>query len=244
MTRYSVTRSLERRFKETEKAAAVCGMFGITSRQLCGGWLMPAAEKGITHSCTLEINDGDIVYITGPSGSGKSLLLNELEKSVPFQDKINLAQIELAADRPLIDCIEGDLVNDVYCIIERPVNLSEGQKYRFRLARALSAGKKFIFADEFCSNLDRISASVIAHNVQRFAKRHKVAFVLASAAEDILGDLRPDVLVVKELSGATEVVYKKNDPQVSPQGTNGAGPSSFHYEGQAKKRQKATESDA
>ncbi len=74
---------------------------------------------------------------------------------------------------------------------------------------ALAAGKKFIFADEFCSNLDRITAAVIAFNIYKFAKRTGVTFILAASHEDILLDLSPDVLVVKELSGKTEVIYKK-----------------------------------
>ncbi|MFB0553503.1 MAG: hypothetical protein ACETWQ_09335, partial [Phycisphaerae bacterium] len=90
-----------------------------------------------------------------------------------------------------------------------PCNLSEGQKYRFRLAMALAARKKFIFADEFCSELDRITAAVISCNVHKFAKRTGTIFILASSHDDILLDLSPDVLVVKELSGPTEVIYKQ-----------------------------------
>jgi uncharacterized protein len=100
-------------------------------------------------------------------------------------------------------------LSDVFCMLNAPANLSEGQKYRFRLACALASGKKFIFADEFCSNLDRITAGVIAYNVRRFAKRNNVTFFLASAHEDILADLQPDVLVVKGFAGEAEVSYKK-----------------------------------
>jgi ABC-type ATPase with predicted acetyltransferase domain len=74
---------------------------------------------------------------------------------------------------------------------------------------ALAAGKRFIFADEFCSNLDRISAAVISFNIHKFAKKAGAVFILASAHDDVLVDLEPDVLIVKELSGAAEVVYKK-----------------------------------
>ena len=101
-------------------------------------------------------------------------------------------------------------LSDVFCMLNAPANLSEGQKYRFRLACALASGKKFIFADEFCSNLDRITAGVIAYNVRRFAKRNNVTFFLASSHEDILADLQPDVLVVKNFTGEAEVTYKKS----------------------------------
>ena len=193
------------------KVAKVCRMYGLTVDRL--------NERCITHNCSLEINDGDLVYITGPSGAGKSILLRELEQAVPTSDRINLAQIELLSDKTLIDCIESDLLtslrtlslaglSDVFCILNQPNNLSDGQKYRFRLAMALASEKKFIFADEFCSNLDRITAAVISHNVQKFAKRNGTIFILASSHDDLMLDLQPDVLVVKELSGETKVIYK------------------------------------
>jgi ABC-type ATPase with predicted acetyltransferase domain len=100
-------------------------------------------------------------------------------------------------------------LSDVFCMLTAPANLSEGQKYRFRLACCLASGKKLIFADEFCSNLDRITAAVIAYNVRRFAKKAGVTFFLASSHDDILVDLQPDVLVVKRFTGPAEVTYKK-----------------------------------
>ena len=215
MPTYCVSKMLQWHGQITDKAAAVMRMFGLTADRLA-----ESAAAGLAHNCQLEINDGDIVYITGPSGAGKSVLLRELEKSVPASDKVNLARIKLPSDRTLIDCIDGDLLaslrmlsiaglNDVFCVLNQPSNLSDGQKYRFRLAMALATGKKFVLADEFCSNLDRITAAVISYNVHKFAKRTGVTFILASSHDDILLDLAPDVLVIKELSGETEVIYKR-----------------------------------
>lgn len=211
MPTYNVSKSFVSRCTVTEKAASVMRMFGLTVERL--------SESAVTYKCRLEINDGDIVYITGPSGVGKSVLLRELEKAVPVLERINLDEIELPVEKTLVDCIEGDFLsalkllstaglNDVFCVLNQPANLSDGQKYRFRLAAALASGKRFIFADEFCTSLDRITAAVIAYNIQRYAKRNKVTFILASSQEDILLDLAPDVLVVKELSAPAEVVYK------------------------------------
>jgi len=214
MATYSISKSFGWQGQITEKAAQVCRMFGLTADRL--------TERRVTYNCQLEINDGDIVYITGPSGAGKSVLLGELEKSIPASRRVNLARIKLPRDKTLIDCIEGDFMtalrilstaglNDVFCVLNKAGNLSDGQKYRFRLAMALAAGKKFVFADEFCSELDRITAAVIAYNIHKFAKRTGVTFILASSHDDILLDLSPDILVVKELSGKTQVVYKKNN---------------------------------
>ncbi len=211
MPTYSVSKTFAWQGTISKRAAAVMRMFGLTADRL--------TETSTAIDCRLEINDGDIVYITGPSGAGKSILLGELEKSDPASDKVNLNEIKLSDNKSVIDCIDGDFLqalkllsitglNDVFCVLNQPANLSNGQKYRFRLAMALASEKKFIFADEFCSELDRITAAVISYNIQRHAKRTGVIFILASSHEDILLDLAPDVLVVQELSGSTEVIYK------------------------------------
>ncbi len=212
MPTYTVSKSFNWQGTITDKVASVCRMFGLTADRLI--------ERRLNHSCKLEINDGNIVFITGTSGAGKSVLLGELEKSIPASDRVNLARIKLPRDKTLIECIDGDLLrslrmlsiaglNDCFCILNQPCNLSEGQKYRFRLAMALASRKKFIFADEFCSELDRITAAVISYNVHKFAKRNGTIFILASSHDDILLDLSPDVLVVKELSGPAQVIYKQ-----------------------------------
>lgn len=211
MKQYSISKSFSWHGRISDKAASVMRMFGLSMDRL--------AETSITHNCKLQINDGDIVYITGPSGAGKSVLLEEMGKSIPAGQKVNLKEIELASGQAVIDCIEGDLLeslkllsiaglNDVFCVLSQPANLSDGQKYRFRLAMAMASGKRFILADEFCSELDRVTAAVISYNIHKFAKKTGVTFILASSHEDVLCDLLPDVLVIKELSGPAEVIYR------------------------------------
>ena len=212
MATYSISKTFKWRGAVTDKVTSVCRMFGLSLGNL--------TERRFTHTCRLEIKDGDIVYFTGPSGAGKSVLLTELQKAIPSGERINLAEISLPAGKTLIDCIEADVLaslrflsvaglNDCFCILNQPANLSTGQQYRFRLAMALATGKKFIFADEFCSELDSMTAAVISYRLHRFAKRTGTTFILASSRQDILIDLAPDVLVVKELSGPTEVIYKR-----------------------------------
>jgi ABC-type ATPase with predicted acetyltransferase domain len=195
----------------TAKGVQLCRMFGLTTDRL--------ADRMVTHRCRLELDPGDIVYIMGPSGAGKSVLLRELEDAVPRGDCIDLADIPLPQDRSVIDCFDGAIVaglrllgavglSEVFCLLNRPCDLSDGQKYRFRLAKAMAAGKPFIFADEFSSNLDRVSAAAVAFNVHKFAKRTGTTCVLASSHEDILIDLAPDVLLVKDFSGSCEVIYR------------------------------------
>jgi ABC-type ATPase with predicted acetyltransferase domain len=211
MTTYNISKSFSWQGTITEKVTSVCRMFGLTIERL--------KEQRRTHSCRLEINPGDIVYITGPSGAGKSVLLRELEKAIPAQERINLAQINLPDDRTVIECIDNGLLsslrllstaglNDCFCILNQPCNLSEGEQYRFRLAIALAAERKFVFADEFTSALDRITASSISYRLRQFADKTGTTFILASSHEDMLLDLAPDVLVRKDLSGPTNVIYR------------------------------------
>ncbi len=212
MATYSISKTFKWRGTVTDRVASVCRMFGLSLGRL--------TEQNFAHTCRVEIDAGDIVYITGPSGAGKSVLLNELEKVVPAGEKINLAEIPLPADRTLIDCIEADLakslqflsvagLNDCFCILNQPVNLSAGQQYRFRLAMALASEKKFVFADEFCSELDSVTAAVISYRLRKFTKSTDMTFILASSRDDILLDLAPDILVIKQLSGPAEVIYER-----------------------------------
>ena len=182
MNPYSISKSFTWKGTITDKVKAVMRTFGLTVDRL--------EQVKVNHNLSIKINEGDVIYITGPSGSGKSVLLKELEKLVPSTEKINLAKIKLDPNKSVIDCIEGDFLqsmrllsiaglNDVFCVLNQPINLSEGQQYRFRLAAALAAGKKYIFADEFCSTLDRITATVIAYNIRKlcdelFIKNFKI----------------------------------------------------------------------
>jgi len=212
MTEITVSKRFEWSGRLSERASALCRMFGVDVDRL--------ERLAITHKCKVKVSQGDIVYVTGPSGAGKSVILAEMQRQVDAPKVVNLDEIELPADRAVIDCVAGDIIeamkmlgyaglSDVFVMLNAPALLSEGQRYRFRLAMALAAPKHYIFADEFCSNLDRITAAVIAHKVRRFASRTGRVFFLASSHQDILADLQPDVLVVKHLSGEAEVVYKK-----------------------------------
>ncbi len=211
MTTHAISRRFSWQGRLSDRAVQVCRMFGFTTDRL--------DECTVTHACRLDLRPGDIVYLTGPSGSGKSVLLRELRNSIDAAQAVDLASIELPSDRSVIDCLEGSLeeglrilglvaLSEVFCVLNRPAFLSDGQKFRFRLARALVSGRPFIFADEFCSELDEVTAAAVAFNVHRFVKRIGATFIAASSRSDILKDLAPDVLVVKDLGGPAQVIYQ------------------------------------
>jgi hypothetical protein len=206
--------SAEFRVEMAASAREVCAMFGVTAERL--------RERAMVHEFEAEVEEGDVVYITGASGAGKSVILRELEKCIDEGERVSLDEMEIGGDGAVIDCVGGDALDamrglslcglsDCFVMLNRPGDLSEGEKWRLRLAMALGSARKFFFCDEFCSGLDAVTAAVISHNVRKFAKKSGVTFFLAGAREDVLGDLRPDVVVVKEAGGEARVIYRKNN---------------------------------
>jgi ABC-type ATPase with predicted acetyltransferase domain len=145
--------------------------------------------------------------------------LKEFYNTFNNNEKINIDDIPLPDNKTCVDCIEAGFLNtlktlsnaaltDVFCVLNSPRTLSDGQKYRYRIAKALAGNEQFIFADEFCSSLDRVTAAVISHNLRKFATQSGKIFILASSHDDLLADLLPEVIVIKHLAGQAEVIYK------------------------------------
>ena len=213
MDEFAISKSFSWHGKPTENVITVCRMFGLTIDRL--------RERRRIHKCYLKIQEGDIVYIYGPSGSGKTVLLKELEKSIPAEDRINLADIELPSDKAVVDCIDGSLLDcldllstaglsECFCILNPPSTLSDGEKYRFRLAMAMASKKKYIIADEFSSELDRITAASISIKLKKYAKKTGTIFILASCHYDTLLELAPDIIVTKDFSTVPAIVDYKD----------------------------------
>jgi len=209
------TLSIEKVFpwntRMTEKVISVMKMFGLDAERL--------RSNIVCQKCEINVKPGDICFITGASGAGKSVMLREIYRLISPDKRLMLDDIELENRKSLIDCMQGDFfeslrllskagLSDVFAVLNQPARLSEGQKYRYRLARALISDRNMIFADEFCSNLDRITAAVISHNIRKFAKQSGKTFILASSNDDLLIDLQPDIVVIRHLGGSGEVIYR------------------------------------
>jgi ABC-type ATPase with predicted acetyltransferase domain len=177
----------------------------------------------VADNVALDVRPGDVVLFSGPSGSGKSSLLREVGRQLGALDAAALT----LPDAPLVDALPGPLperlerlavcgLSEARLLLRTPAELSDGQRYRFRLALALAQTDRagdvlcsaptvaplrppgpgpFVLADEFCAVLDRTLAQVLAFNVRKLATRTGAGFLLATTHDDLLDDLNPDLLV-------------------------------------------------
>ena len=110
-------------------------------------------EHVIYDSVTLKIGSKDIVYIMGESGSGKSVLLEAFETDLG-EEAINIDSIQPNPDKHIVETIGEDLnealdlfsrvdLNDAFLFIRRYKELSDSQRYRYRIAKLVESGKQF-----------------------------------------------------------------------------------------------------
>lgn len=166
----------------------------------------------------LEVLPGEIVLIIGPSGSGKTSLLNAIEKykKPTFKNSLKLpknAKIgsfeEIKTSKPLIEIFCNKDVNYVlyllslagisepYLYLKQFKYLSAGQKYRAMLAYLLSKDSNIWLADEFCANLDQVTANVVSHNIQKIARKAKATVIAAAPHSNyFIESLKPDKVII------------------------------------------------
>lgn len=170
----------------------------------------------IADGLELPIQTGDVVCFTGASGSGKSSLMRAAANVLMAEgqrvlnlDDLDLGQMVLIESLPVpvseaMGILAACGLGEARLLLRTPQELSDGQRYRFRLALAISQKPDWIVADEFSATLDRTLAKVVAFNLRRIADRMRIGFLLATTHEDILADLAPSLHIVCRLEGGIE----------------------------------------
>ncbi len=173
----------------------------------------------------LQIGVKDIVLITGDSGSGKSILLKALERDIK-QDMessaINIADIKPEWGKPLIETVGKTLeeglellskvgLNDAFLFLRTYEQLSDGQKYRYKIAKMIESEAKFWIMDEFAATLDRDTAKIVAYNLQKLARQQGKAVLAATTHVDLFEDLKPSVHIHKRFGKEIAVNYYPNE---------------------------------
>jgi ABC-type ATPase with predicted acetyltransferase domain len=157
--------------KPTNRVISVAEAFGLG---------LDKKEKFVVYdNVELKISPTDIVYITGDSGSGKSILLKALEKDIRRDlalSCINIADIKPIPNKPLIETVGKTFeealellskvgLNDAFLFLRTYEQLSDGQKYRYKIAKMIESGAQFWIMDEFAATLDRDTAKIVAYNI-------------------------------------------------------------------------------
>lgn len=162
------------------------------------------------------LTPGQIALVTGPSGSGKSSVLRALNAHARPRSREALRRVLHAAHRTLLDFLPGSTESaltalaraglaDAILLARTPAELSDGERARFALAHALAhaAPGATIVLDEFLSTLDRATARNVALALRRWMDREGAAravrLVVASAHDDLLDYLAPEVILAREL---------------------------------------------
>lgn len=102
-------------------------------------------------------------------------------------------------------------MNDAFLFVRRFSQLSDGQLYRYRLAKMIESDKKYWFADEFCSTLDRDTAKIVVFNIQKIAREEGRAVFAATTHTDLFQDLKPSIHIHKRSGREIEVHYYPNN---------------------------------
>lgn len=208
MTVYTIDKSFTSSVMRTPRVLEIAEGFGLG---------LTDKRFTIYDKLDLEIKQGDIVYINGQSGSGKSLLLRELtaqmrEEGLKVAD---LNEVELP-DVPVIDCLGTTTVDatnllakagisDAWIYIRRPSELSDGQRYRLKLAMMLGSDADVWSADEFGAVLDRTTAKIIAFSVQKVARENGKTFMAATTHTDLVDELGPTLSIYKRFKEKIDI---------------------------------------
>lgn len=202
----TVSKKFNTTVERTERVIEVAEAFGLG---------LDDREFVLYDEFSFEVNPGDVVYITGQSGSGKSVLLRQAVEMLSTEYKVaNIDEVELP-EVPLVDQVGNTTqvalellsrvgLNDAYLFIRKPSELSDGQRYRLRLAHLMNRDCNIWVADEFGAVLDRVTAKVVAFSMQKFARKLGKILIVATTHTDLEKELSPNLKIEKRFREKVE----------------------------------------
>lgn len=212
--------------RSSVRAQSACAMFGLRvehapTRSLASLRTFAQAAQQLDQA----LSHSNIALITGPSGSGKSTILRALEhRLLRRHHRVIRSSTELLTNskKPIVDLFGSSLpralrqlaragLADATIFPLAASELSDGQRLRLAIALALSTAERFgapttVLADEFASVLDTPTAAALSMGVTRWVRElSRVRFVAATARDEVLEALHPDVLVYQPLVGSARI---------------------------------------
>ena len=188
----------------SEALSHACAGFGVIPATRTN---MRARHTRPSGSLLQQIRPGSVSLIVGASGSGKSSLMRGLRASLR-RDRVRVVPESLSASqlrRASFDLLGGEMIDRARSLSNAGLaepklwalpagSLSVGERARLRLAMTMHGSRPgdIVLADELASSIDRASAYALCRTITRWVQRRKIAFVGASAHEDLESMLSPD----------------------------------------------------
>lgn len=175
----------------TARALQVSGMFDLPIEE--------RQTRTWQHHLPLTEREWQVGLIVGPSGAGKSVLANKL-----WPGKVR-ENWDWDNDKSIVDNFPEDLstaeitnaltsvgLSSVPTWVRPYSTLSNGERFRADMARAIVESDDLTVVDEFTSVVDRQVAQVSSHCVQKSVRRTESKFVAVTCHYDVEDWLQPD----------------------------------------------------
>lgn len=194
-----------------------------------------ALETQVLPPVNFKASAGNIVLVVGASGSGKSALLRALDPSLAGEAGLKVRPggkqdyscgwlQPLPPGVPLFDYFAGRYgpersfaalskvgLSEAFVMVKPYTLLSRGQQYRTMLADLLLREEQVWLLDEFCADLDPLTARIVAHNFRKMVMAsNRIAVVAAANHGHYLDALRPSQVVELRAGGDTRHITFKD----------------------------------
>lgn len=170
-------------------------------QQLSGLFDLPPSEKSVEQwDIKFDLPEKwNVGVIVGPSGSGKSTIVEEVWKKNAVRNQ------KWDARKSILDSFPKEMgIKDIVQLLNsvgfssppswvRPYHvLSNGERFRVMIARALAEQRDLCVVDEFTSVIDRTVAKIGSAAIAKTVRKRNQQFIAVSCHYDIVEWLEPD----------------------------------------------------